>query len=360
MAAALTSRERVQTILRRQIPDHIGLAESFWGDTVPSWISQGYPKGQPVWKVFGHDLIATWGLAHEAFPGRRGLIKETEEWRIVKDGNGATMRNWKHRPGVPEHLGFEITNGQVWREQYRDATRAFSPARVSLDNFVNARKTAADNGLFCCFCGVEVFEIGKNYSGHEHLCMGMLADPDWINDMFAAFVDQQIDGWKYIFEKAGLPDGIWLYGDIGFKHHPFIGLDMYRDIVLPHNKRLIDFFKSHGLPVIFHSCGFIEPLVPGFIESGIDMLQAMEVKAGCDLLRLKPLYGARIGFMGNVDIRVLETNNLAKVEEEVKKKVLCGKEGGGFIFHTDHSVPKSVKYETYKFAVECAMKYGKY
>ncbi|OPZ10041.1 MAG: methylcobalamin:coenzyme M methyltransferase [candidate division BRC1 bacterium ADurb.BinA364] len=359
-AAEMTGRERVQTILRRQIPDRIGLDESFWGDTVPSWIDQGYPKGVAPWKHFNLDIVRAAMGSHAAFHGRSQLIEETEEWRIVKDGNGATMRSWKNRTGVPEHLGFDIVNGDVWRRQYREATRAFDPKRLNLDAMREARQAAAENDKFFCFTGVEVFEIGKNYAGHEHMCIGMAEDPDWIHDMFDSFIEMQIQNFAFAFEKIGLPDGIWLFGDIGFKNRPFISLAMYRELVLPHNKRLIDFFKSKGLPVIFHSCGFIEPLVPGFIETGIDMLQAMEVKAGCDLRRLKPLYGDKIGFMGNVDIRALETNDLEKVEEEVRAKVLCGKEGGGYVFHTDHSVPSSVRYATYRFALQKALEYGRY
>ena len=29
-----------------------------------------------------------------------------------------------------------------------------------------------------------------------------------------------------------------------------------------------------------HSCGYVEPLLPGMIDAGIDCLQVIEVKAG--------------------------------------------------------------------------------
>ncbi|MCX7043978.1 MAG: hypothetical protein NTX50_00640 [Candidatus Sumerlaeota bacterium] len=311
MSETLTSRERVRRILNRQIPDHVAFCESFWQDTIASWVPQGYPEGEPPWKFFQHDIVSAWGSGSDAIPGSGETLQETDEWIIARNANGATMKNWKRRPGVPEHIGFEIVNGDVWRKKYREAVRAFDLRRITLQGMEDTLKTARENDLFCCFGGVEVFEIGKDYSGHQHLCTGMLTEPDWIHDMFESFVTMHIQNWTYIFDKIGLPDGFWLYGDIGFRGAPFIGLDMYREMVLPHNKRLIDFLKSKSLPIIFHSCGFIEPLVPGFIESGIDVLQAME-------------------------------------------------EGGGFIFHTDHSVPKSVKLETYQFALQCALKYGQY
>ena len=360
MSATLTSRERMQRILKRQIPDRIGLDESFWQDTVRSWLPQGYPQATPPWKVFGLDLLKAGGLNPEAYPGRHEILQESAEWRVAKDGNGATMRKWKERPGVPEHLAFEIRDGATWRRGWREAVRTFKPQRLSLEPLIRVKETCAKEGLFCCYSLPEVFELGKNYTGHVNMCMGMVEDPEWIDDMFDSFVEMLIQGYGRIFEQVGLPDGVWISGDIGFKGKPFVSPAMHRERVAPHNKRLIGFFKSQGLPVIFHSCGYIEPLVPGFIETGIDMLQAMEVKAGVDLLRLKPLYGDKIGFMGNVDVRALESNDLERVEQEVRTKVLCGKEGGGYAFHSDHSIPSSVRFETYKFAVQQALKYGRY
>jgi len=361
MAASMTGRERIAKLLRREIPDRVGLSETFWQDTVRSWIPQGYPEGQPPHKFFNHDILKAGGMNLTAFPGRTQIIQETDDWITAKDGNGATMRRWKHRPGVPEHIAFEVENGQAWRERYREAVRTFKLERIKLDGYVSTLKRAAEEGLFAMYSGPEVFEVGKTIAGHVAMCAGMLEDPDWIHDMFDSIIELIIQNYTYIFEKAGLPDGMWVSADMGFREHPFVGLEMYREMVLPHHKRLFDFFKSKGLPIILHSCGFIEPLVPGFIEAGIDMLQAMEVKAGVDLRRLKPLYGARIGFMGNVDIRVLESNDLARVEREVKTKVLCGIEDGGpYIFHSDHSIPSSVKYQTYRFALDCALKYGQY
>jgi uroporphyrinogen decarboxylase len=336
------------------------MAETFWETTIPSWIAQGYPAGEPAWKEFGLDLVSCWGNSSEAFPGQDELIEETAEWRIAKDGNGAVLKRFKNNPGIPEHIAFDCISGEIWRNRFREKVRTFDPLRIDQRLLFATLKEARDNDLFCAFNGIEVFEIGKNYSGHQELCIGMLDDPDWISDMFESFITQQIESWSYIFETIGKPDGIWLYGDIGFKGRPFISPDMYGELVLPHNKRLIDFFHSRDLPVIFHSCGFVEPLMGGILETGIDMLQAMEVKAGMDVTRLQPLYGDRIGFMGNIDTRLFEAGDLEKLEEEIRRKVLCEKESCGCIFHSDHSIPPSVSLNTYRHALDCARKYGRY
>ncbi|MCX7013577.1 MAG: hypothetical protein NTW86_13645 [Candidatus Sumerlaeota bacterium] len=361
MGATLSSRERIQKILRREIPDRVGLDESFWGDTLKAWKAQGYPEATPPHRFFGLDMIHGGGFNLVAFPGRHEVIEETDEWVTAKDANLATMRHWKGRAGTPEHIDFTVRNGETWRAHgFPEVFRTFKPERINLDALARLKQQAREEERFFALAFAEIFELGKNVAGHVNMCIGMIEEPEWIHDMFGAFADMIIGCCDYAFEKIGLPDGVMIFGDMGFKARPFISLAMHNELVLPHNGRIIRHLKAKGLPVIFHSCGFIEPLVPGFIESGIDMLQAMEVKAGCDLRRLKPLYGDKIGFEGNVDVRAMETNDLEKVEEEVRVKVLCGKEGGGYIFHSDHSIPHSVQLKTYQFALECAKKYGTY
>ena len=85
-----------------------------------------------------------------------------------------------------------------------------------------------------------------------------------------------------------------------FNHEP-IGADRKGAVRVPEaKKRTFEFAHAHGLPVIVHSCGFIEPLVPGLLDAGMDCLQVMEVKAGMDCRRLKREYGDRLAFMGGM------------------------------------------------------------
>jgi uroporphyrinogen decarboxylase len=86
----------------------------------------------------------------------------------------------------------------------------------------------------------------------------------------------------------------------------------------------------------------------------------MEVKAGMDLVRLKRNYGNQIAFCGGMDIRVLETNDLSKVEAELQQKLPIAMEGSGYILHSDHSIPHSVDYQTYRYFVDRGLEIGTY
>ena len=72
-----------------------------------------------------------------------------------------------------------------------------------------------------------------------------------------------------------------------------------------------------------HSCGFIEPLLPGMVEAGIDCLEAMEVKAGMDLLRIYKEYGEKIALMGGLDVRPVASNDIDGSRRELDSKIPC-------------------------------------
>lgn len=95
---------------------------------------------------------------------------------------------------------------------------------------------------------------------------------------------------------------------------------MYKELLLDGHKRLFDFLHSKKLKVIVHSCGYVEPLVPGLIEAGMDCLQAMEVKAGMDMPRLFKKFGDKISFCGNIDVTIMLKNNIEELKNELEKR----------------------------------------
>jgi len=88
------------------------------------------------------------------------------------------------------------------------------------------------------------------------------------------------------------------------------------------------------------------------IEAGVDCLQPLEAKAGMNLAELKVKYGDRLAFMGNVDVMVLRTNDSGAIRREVMSKLEAGTRGGGYVFHSDHSIPPEITLESYRFCQE--------
>jgi len=193
------------------------------------------------------------------------------------------------------------------------------------------------------------------------MLQSLLLEPEWIHDICRTFTRMHIRAYDYMFREAGLPDGIFLYEDLGFRNGPYMSAKTYREVLFPHHRELFGFFKDHGLPIILHSCGDVRKLVPALIEAGINCLQPMEAKAGCNVVELGELYGDRIAFMGNIDVTKLNTNNRGIIRSEIEGKLSVLRQRKlKYVFHSDHSIPPDVRFESYKFALEVYREFAEY
>ncbi len=358
----LTGHERMTRILRRQPVDRLGLYEHFWSDTQRKWASQGHLRpDEGLAEHFGFDLSECWCFNLVAdLDFREEVLEETAETKLVRNGNYSVLRWHKLHASTPEHVDFLVKDRAGWEEHIRPRLldESLDARRINLDAYRRARQDAAERQVFFAWSGVNVFECMHPVCGHEYMLMGMALDPDWVADMCEVYSDLTIRLMERLFAEAGRPDGIWFYEDMGFKGKPFMSPTMYREIVWPAHKKTFAYAHGLQLPVIVHSCGYVEPLVPGLIEAGMDALQAIEVKAGMDLLGLKRDYGDRIAFMGGLDVRPLVANDRAAIEAELQAKLPAVTAGGGFCIHSDHSIPDQVEYDTYRFFIQRAMEIG--
>lgn len=124
------------------------------------------------------------------------------------------------------------------------------------------------------------------------------------------------------------------------------------------HKRAVDWAHAHGIYACLHSCGDIMPLVPSVMETGIDELNPIEIKAGMDIHKLKREYGDRLVLHGGIDASILDRPEL--VLPLIKEILPVVKENGGYIFASDHSIPNSVSLETYRQIIETVKQYGSY
>ena len=63
---------------------------------------------------------------------------------------------------------------------------------------------------------------------------------------------------------------------------------------------MVDFYHSFNLPVVLHTCGFVEPILDQIADAGFDALHPMEVKAGNDPLRIAAKYKDKLALVGGL------------------------------------------------------------
>lgn len=346
---SISGRERIRRTLAREPVDRYPLYEHFWPETVHKWRQQGLiPAEGDIYDHFNYDLrLAGWlnGIANLDY--ERVVIREDEDTITVRDGNGATLRRHKKHSSTPEHVGFAVEERAQWDELIKPHLLDLDRRRLPLEGYRRGREAARQREQFFAWSYVGPFEQIHPVCGHENMLMGMLEDPEWIAEMVDIFTDFSIRHAEAMFAECGEPDGIWLYEDMGYKFKPFMSPEHYRELIQPGHRKLCDWAHGRGWKVIMHSCGYVEPLLDGMIEAGIDCLQAIEIKAGMDLVRLAQKYDRQIAFCGGMDIREFYKNDPAAIDELLEKNLRPLLERGtSYIIHSDHSIPPEVNLDT--------------
>lgn len=377
-------RALVDGLLRGRRIDRVPLMGSPWADTILSWVEQGYPTRMvykepgeerwdpsdgrrvtverageyvepvPAWEHFGYDMAGV-GPKFDVMPLRdyEVIESETDEWSVRRNGAGAALRYWKHKSGTPEHIDFRMTSRDVWERDYRPHLLDLDPERIGADAARKALTERRAAGVWTHYGHMFVWELMRQSMGDVTLYQSLLLDPDWIHDYSRVYTDFYREHYTYMFETIGLPDGIWLYEDLGYKNGLFASPRVLEELIFPYYRELIGFFHERDLPVVLHTCGSTAEALPLIVDVGFDALNPMERKAaGNDPFTFAEQYGDRLAFIGGLDARVLESNDTDLIEREVAAYIEGMKaRGARLVFCEDHSVSPNTRYDSYLHAL---------
>ena len=353
--AEMTSRERVLLVLNHQEADRIPIHDSPWGHTINRWHQEGLPEGVGPDQYFGYEVVGQGADLSLQLP--HVVLEETETYTIYRDANGATRRSFKDHESTPELIDFTVTSRELW-EEYKPRL-AWNDSRVDWENGLAANKALREQGKFVTYNGAFGYDGTQAMVGSERLLLAMAEDPAWVKGMFDSAVDLLIQGCEEMLARGFQFDGAFVFDDMGYRNATLFSPRTFMATEFPSQKRMCDYFKSKGMPIILHSCGRVKEFVPLLIEAGFTCLQPLEVKAGMDLIELKRDFGDRLAFMGGIDVRAMTAGG-EWLEREVKTKITCAKQGGGYIYHSDHSVPSNVSFANYCRTMELVKQYGRY
>ena len=168
----------------------------------------------------------------------------------------------------------------------------------------------------------------------------------------------------FLAEMGDQVDIIKVGDDLGTQESLLMSPKMYRDILKPIHADYIDFIKQRtNAKVLFHTDGDVVPLIPDFIEMGIDILNPIQTSAGkmADLASLKKEFGKNIIFCGGIDThRVLPAGTPEEVRQEVKRVIDLLGENGGYMVASVHTIMNDVPPENVLAMVDAVEEFGKY
>lgn len=155
-------------------------------------------------------------------------------------------------------------------------------------------------------------------------------------------------------------DFIWPADDVAFKTGLYLPPKIMKEMWIPHLERIIEPAISAGKPVMFHSDGKIDDIIPWLIDIGVDCINPMD-PYGVDYREYKKKFGNRVCLSGNIDVEYpLAHGTPDDVEKDVKEHMEVLKPGSGYVASSSHSMVNFIPHENYQAMINAIHKYGNY
>ena len=200
----------------------------------------------------------------------------------------------------------------------------------------------------------------------SNFLIDMIFNPSVAEFILDKVLEFKIIYWGKALQEVG--DQIFVAAeadDIAGQSSFLISPEMYRKYLKPRHTHLFSYFKkiAPNVKIFFHSCGAVYNLIPDFIESGIDILNPIQVSAaGMDTNKLKKEFGKDIVFWGGgVDAqKILPRGTPQEVKNEVKRRINDLAPGGGFVFSPVYCIQRDVPPENIDAMIEALQNNWKY
>jgi len=184
-----------------------------------------------------------------------------------------------------------------------------------------------------------------------------------------ALLDQTCKFWMdwfrvFLDEVGDLVDVIMIGDDLAGQTGPLFNPDIYRSLVKPRHKKLVQYIRSRTKAKIwYHTCGACLPFIPDLLDNGIDILNPVQISAAnMEPARLKETFGDVLSFWGGGINAQHELPRVSPdaVREAVRKNMEIFKPGGGYIFNSVHNIQAGVPGENIAALYDAAYRHGFY
>ena len=377
----MTSRERLLTVIRGDIPDHVPVAPDT-SNMIPARLT-----GKPFWDIylyqdppqwlayincvkhFGFDSLMD-GYATISFEELGEIDHEwTEAIVFQNDERIVTQRyrkalqkiEWSERVNVyyrnnpptnnydPRKIGLPAIP-----DAYTDVVGAREwPHGEELLRLVKAEM--GDHGLVGVLSGLTMVLT------NEDDIMGYYDDPEPYRkkrDDMLAYFEKRL---RKLLSLECKPDFICTGGSGTLI---FQTPAIFRELGLPIVKMITSICKDAGIPSHIHSCGPETELVKIVsAETDLTIIDPLEVPpmGDCDLKEIKRLYGKNLVLKGNLHTtEVMLRGSVQDVVDASKRAIDDAAEGGRFILSTGDQCGRDTPDANIFAMIETAKTYGKY
>ena len=176
--------------------------------------------------------------------------------------------------------------------------------------------------------------------GDEKAFMDMVLNPEFFQALVERVLKFQIPFIDKMLGSANDRIDFFRIGDdFGTQRNLLISPDQWKTSIQPGLKAMADVAKQHKTYYYHHSCGAVRKLISGLIETGVDVLDPIQVKAA-EMIpsELKAEFGDKLTFSGGVDEQELLPNGTTdQVAQGVNDLLDDMAYDGGFFLGPTHN-----------------------
>ena len=341
----MTDRERFNRQMHYEPVDRsFNMEFGYWNENFTLWplfAENGIRNNREADIFFAFDRIDAIGGKIWMNPGfPQEVVEEREHTDVVMNADGLLAEIPKDgHDTIPHYTKASVVTPDDWKRCKAERFRLDDPVRrIDVERLKEKHPSSRDYPLGVS-CGSMIGKI-RNMLTMEGLAYACYDYPDMVEDMVETcclLVEESLD---QILPHFGF-DYASGWEDICFKNGPIVSLDFFTKVIVPRYKRINKKLKAAGIDIWYTDCdGDVRPLLPGFLESGINCLFPYEVNSCLHPAELLGEYGRDLRIMGGFD--KLE---MRKGKEAIKAYMLNlvpMVERGGYIPFCDHRCPPDV------------------
>lgn len=326
----MTPKERVVGALKKTPVDRVPIFMWLHPSTRTRWAKMLEIPPAFLDEALGNDICQTWvnnnyameGIVHEEEGGRH-----TDFWGV----------HWVKQFGFNQIEYFPLagkSREEVLAYRFPDDRKEWL---LGLMDPVLANRRDYFIGCDVSPC---VFEMYWRLRGMEDSFSDLGSDTDLIRTMFRKCADFAVDLSEKACSRFDL-DWLWAGDDVAGQMRMLMSPRSWRELVKPELLRVFEVGKAHGLPVAYHCCGALRPIIADLVEMGLDVLNPVQCNCpGMDPIELKREFGAHLAFMGGVDTQHLLPNGSVADVRAATARLLehMTSDGGGYILAASHSI----------------------
>lgn len=351
----MTDRERFNRQMHYQSVDRcFNMEFGYWDENFTEWdlfVQNGIRNNGEADRFFNFDRIGGVGGNIWIYPAFESKVLEDREGeQLVVDGNGLIKVVPKDgHSTIPHYIGSTIKTPEDWYREKDIRFNRHDPARkVNVEAMKKAHPTDRTYPLGV-HCGSMIGRI-RDMLTFEGVAYAIYDYPEMLEDMVETacvlvedFLDQVLGEIDFDYASG--------WEDICFNHGPIVSLDFFQNVVVPRYKRIGDRLHAHGIDLWYTDCdGDVRPLLPGFLEAGINCLFPYEVNSCCHPGELFAEYGKELRIMGGFD-KMQMGKGPAAIKAYMDTLVPLV-ERGGYIPFCDHRCPPNVKPADYLYYLD--------